>query len=232
MTPSRCILGNSLRGRRPKPVGQPRALGTAGSLGWFCKKGSSHPTSRGRAHRRGRASNLSAAGSARRRLGRRPGLRPRDLLLLLFAAGARPSSLRPWLLGPGRRRLRRGRRRRRRLRRRRRPAQSAMSLAAMGDAPGLVGAGSNPRAHGGSRVRADCLGRRGGSQGRTANDPTAARAALHACARTRWTGRSGKEGTHLGLHVPKDPSAVGGGAAIARPPGNVAPALEWRQGEV
>lgn len=177
-------------GEETQGSGAARALGTARSLGWSCrrKKGSPHPKSRGRAHRRGRASNLSAAGSARRRLGRRPGLRPRDLLLLLFAAGARPSSLRPWLLGPGRRRLRRGRRRRRRLRRRRRPAQSAMSLAAVGDAPGLVGAGSNPRAHGGSRLKADCLGRRGGSQGRTANDPTAARAALHACARTRWTG--------------------------------------------
>lgn len=148
-----------------------------------------HPTSRGRAHRRGRASNLSAAGPARRRLGRRPGLRPRDLLLLLFAAGARPSSLRPWLLGPGRRRLRRRRRRRRRwLRRRRRPAQPAMSLAAAGDAPGLAGAHSNPRAHGGSRLRADCLRRRGGSQGRTPNGPTAARAALRACARTRRKG--------------------------------------------
>lgn len=117
--------------------------------------GGAAPTPRGRAHRRGRASNLRAAGPARRRLGRRPGMRPRDLLLLLFAAGARPSSLQPWLLGPGRRRLRRRRRRRRRwLRRRRRPAQPAMSLAAAGDAPGLVGAGSNPSAHGGSRLRA------------------------------------------------------------------------------
>lgn len=172
------------------PAVQPRPLGTARGLGWFCRrKGSPHPTSRGRAHRRGRASNLSAAGPARRRLGRRPGLRPRDLLLLLFAAGARPSSLRPWLLGPGRRRLRRRRRRRRRwLRRRRRPAQPAMSLAAAGDAPGLAGAGSNARAHGGSRLRADCSRRRGGSQGRPANGPTAARVALRACARTRWTG--------------------------------------------
>lgn len=119
---------------------------------WLSRKSSPHPKYRGHAHRRGRASNLRAAGPARWRLGRRPGMRPRDLLFLQFAAGARPSSLRPWLLGPGRRRLRRKRRRRRRrwLRRRRRPAQPAMSLATAGDAPVLASTRWNPGVHGGS----------------------------------------------------------------------------------
>lgn len=118
-------------------------------------------------------------------------MRPRDLLFLQFAAGARPSSLRPWLLGPGRRRLRRKRRRRRRrwLRRRRRPAQPAMSLAAAGDAPVLASARWNPGVHGGSRLKANCSRGRSGSQGPTTSGPTAARAALRACARTRWKGR-------------------------------------------
>ena len=190
MTPRPGAFWETRWGRGHRPAVQPRPLGTARGLGWFCRKNSPHPMPRERAHRRGRASNLSAAGPARRRLGRRPGLRPRDLLLLQFAAGARPSSLRPWLLGPGRRRLRRRRRRRRRrrLRRRRRPAQPAMSLAAAGDAPGLAGARWNPRAHGGSRFRTYCSRRRGESQGRTANGQTTARAALRACARTRWKG--------------------------------------------
>lgn len=181
--------GKFAGGRGHLPVWQSRPRGAARCRGWFYRRSSPHPRSWRRAHRRGRASNLRAAGPARWRLGRRPRMRPRDLLLLQFAAGARPSSLRPWLLGPGRRRLRRRRRRRRRwLRRRRRPAQPAMSLAAVGDAPGLVGARWNPSAHCGSRLRADCSRRRSGSQGRTANGPTAARAALHACARTRWKG--------------------------------------------
>lgn len=55
----------------------------------------------------------------------------------------------------------------------------------------------------------------------------APRMRTHALDRVKW-----REGTHLGLHVPKDPSAAGGGAAIARPPGNVVPALERRQREV
>lgn len=59
---------------------------------------------------------------------------------------------------------------------------------------------------------------------------------VRACARTRWglQGRGGsrKEETHLGLRVPKEPSAAGGGAAIACPAGNVALALERRQGDV
>lgn len=45
-------------------------------------------------------------------------------------------------------------------------------------------------------------------------------------------GEGSKEGTHLGLRVPKEPSAAGGGAAIACPAGNVALALERRQGDV
>lgn len=145
--------------------------------GWFSRKRSPNPKCRGQAHRRGRASNLRAAGPARWRLGRRPGIRPRDLLFLQFAAGARPSSLRPWLLGPGRRRLRRKRRRRRRrwLRRRRRPAQLAMSSAAAGNAPVLASARWNPGVHDASRLTAVCLWRRSGSQGLTASGPTAAR---------------------------------------------------------
>lgn len=188
MTPlSRCVLGNSpgagAPAKRTAQTPVPSGVG-AGSPG---EAAAPPPRSGRRAHRRGRACNLRAAGPARRRLGRRPGMRPRDLLLLRFAAGAHPSNLRPWLLGPGRRRLRRRRRRRRRwLRRRRRPAQPAMSLAATGDAPRLVGVHSQLSAHGGLRISANCSRRRRGSQDRTANGPTAARAALRACARTRW----------------------------------------------